>query len=153
MQLNYAFLADAVETHPDGKFSVLGGGVGLIYAQQFPAIHPTLALIIQLAVTKEEADHEHELRLELLTPLQAAGMPPVTVKFTPKSHPDHPDWPVVFLFTFTTSALIFETPGAYVFRISVDNAERGTIPLLAAQQAAPEGQASAQGILSTRVEA
>jgi len=48
--VEFAFLADAAETPPGQKFSVLGGGVTRIGGPAFPLRHPHIALVICLAV-------------------------------------------------------------------------------------------------------
>lgn len=134
MQLEFAFLADAAQATPDGKFSVIGGGFNVIYAPQFPALHSTLSIVIKLHVTKAEVGQEHNLRVELLNPLNATAMPPLGAKFTPTSNKDHPDWPITAQFAINLAGLIFEMPGKYTFRLSVDNVQLGTLPLYTAVQ-------------------
>lgn len=131
MRLNFAFLADSAQSLPDGRFSVLGGGVTVLYIKKFPALQPTLTLVVQFDVNKAEVDREHELRLELFSPLNATAMPPVTSKFTPSGNVEHPEWPMTALFILNTTGLVFEMPGRHEFRISVDNVEKARLPLFA----------------------
>lgn len=135
MQLEFAFLADAAQVTPDGKFTVLGGGLNVIYAPQFPALHPSLSIVTKLNIdNKDELEVEHTLRAELFNPLNATAMPPLSGKFIAQPIKDHPDWPVSAQFTMTINGLLFELPGKYIFRLSVDNKLLGTFPLYTAMQ-------------------
>lgn len=129
MQLEFAFLADAAHATADGKFYVLGGGISALYAPSFPILHSSLAVVIKLHISKAEAGLEHHLRIELLNPLNATAMPPLGGKFTPQPNKDHPDWPITAELAITIANLLLEMPGKYLFRLSVDNVQLGTLPL------------------------
>ena len=134
MKLDFAFLADAAQTTPDGKFSVIGGGLNVISVSQFPALHSSLSMLIKLQLTQAETGREHDLRVELLNPLNATAMPPLGAKFTPTVLSSQSDLPVTAQFAITLTGLIFEMPGKYTFRLSVDNLPIGEIPLYTAKQ-------------------
>lgn len=147
MRIQFALLADAAQATPDGKFSIIGGGLDTIYAAKFPALHQSISMVIKLDVTKAEIGIEHTLRIELKSPLNATAMPPLVGKFTPQSNKDHPDWAVTAQLAITIAPLILETEGNYTFRLSVDNVEHGKI-LVRATKLTPDQLAPNQIAIS-----
>lgn len=64
MELEYALLADAAQVS-DGKTFILGGGVTILWRQQFPA--PLgVVLVAQLTYHRTEADSDHTLRIQVI---------------------------------------------------------------------------------------
>ena len=137
MKIDFAFLADAAQASPDGKFSVIGGGLTAIYAQKFPTLLQALALVVKLIATKDEVGLEHNLRIELINPLQVTAMPPLGGKFTIAPNLEHPDWPITAQFVITIAPIVFEIPGSYTLRFSVDSILLKTLTLYAVTQPAP----------------
>jgi len=68
VQLDYAILADAVSTRPDGKFDVSGAGWDTIHAAAVPATHARLALVVRLLISRTEAEHPHSLTVVIQGP-------------------------------------------------------------------------------------
>jgi hypothetical protein len=64
--LDFAFLADAAEAEPGRKFYVLGGGIDSIGAQEFPIVHPHLALVMRVMVHPSEVDRPHAMEIRLM---------------------------------------------------------------------------------------
>lgn len=143
MNLGYAFPADAAEVSGGSKISMLGGDFDTIFGTAFPLLHPKLALVIRLDALPEESGQPHQLRIELRGPLNTIVIPPMTQAFTPEVNPDEPTAPVKFLIVVNMPPLVFETPGTYAFRISVDEREVGQFPLYlrqVSQQTVSNGQ-------------
>lgn len=64
MELEYALLADAAQVS-EGKTFILGGGVTILWRQQFPA--PLgVVLVAQLTYHRAEADSDHNLRVQVI---------------------------------------------------------------------------------------
>ena len=125
--IEYAFLADAAETHPGQKFHVLGGGVSRLGGRTFPHRHPHLALVLGLLVTAPEVDHEHEVRFVLLDP-DGGEVAGATGNLQARGHTDGRD--SVLTFSIDLWNLTFAAPGDYSFRILVNGSERKRLPLL-----------------------
>lgn len=131
MKLAYAFLADAAQVNPDGKFSVSGGGVEILTAPGFPVLTPSLSLLIRLIVEQDELDRPHQLRLELLDPDNHNLLPPgAESTFTPQPSPRlFMGIPLSYMFVVNIPGFAFPAAGRYVFRVFVDNAPVGEVPL------------------------
>jgi hypothetical protein len=64
VELEYALLADAAQVS-DGKTFILGGGVTILWRQQFPA--PLgVVLVAQLTYHRSEAESDHTLRIQVI---------------------------------------------------------------------------------------
>jgi uncharacterized protein DUF6941 len=64
MELEYALLADAAQVS-EGKTFILGGGVTILWRQQFPA--PLgVVLVAQFTYHRSEAESDHTLRIQVI---------------------------------------------------------------------------------------
>ena len=57
-------LADAAQ-NADGKLYVLGGGWDVINTAQFPLQLPQVSLVVKLVIPWNEANRQHEFRVDL----------------------------------------------------------------------------------------
>ncbi len=64
MELDYALLCDAAQVS-QGKTFILGGGVTILWRQQFPA-QLGISLALQLTYHRTEAETDHELRFQVI---------------------------------------------------------------------------------------
>lgn len=64
MELDYALLCDAAQVS-QGKTFILGGGVTILWRQQFPA-PMGISLALQLTYHRSEADTDHQLRFQVM---------------------------------------------------------------------------------------
>lgn len=139
MKLAFAFLADAAVITPDGKIQVQGGDLDKVLAPSYPAVHPTLSLVVKVHLDPEEYDKTEQLQLEGLDPAGHPWFPPATTTFTPKAASEDRDLPGKFAFVFNMPMVFFPTPGRYVFRILHDGTLLGEVPLHAILIASPQG--------------
>ncbi len=130
-EIEYAFLADAVDARPGEKFNVLGGGVFRLTGPMFPFQHPHLALVVGLRMTSIERGREHDLEFVVTSPAgeQLGTASGKVVAHGPAIDPN--DVVVTLGIDFWNLAL--PVPGEYGIRIVVDGSERKRIPLLVAQ--------------------
>lgn len=64
MELDYALLCDSAQVS-QGKTFILGGGVTILWRQQFPA--PLgISLVLQLTYHRTEAETDHQLRFQVI---------------------------------------------------------------------------------------
>jgi len=140
--IDFAFLADAAETPPGQKFSVLGGGVTRIGGPGFPLRHPHIALVICLAVTVPEFGREHEVRIVLLDP-DGHEISSAQGGIVAAGAGDGRDTLVTF--SVDLWSISFPSAGDYSFRILVNGSERKRIPLEVVQMAAPPGPPGTTG--------
>src|SRR5688572_20580904 len=68
MRLAHAFLAEAAQVQPDGKFSVLGGDFDMVWVTEVPTIFPVMAVVMKVWMSSEEADRPYTLRLQFVAP-------------------------------------------------------------------------------------
>jgi hypothetical protein len=61
MEVEYAILADGVTPRQDGKIDIFGAGVETVWAQQVPASHPQLALVLAFSISRHEAETPHAI--------------------------------------------------------------------------------------------
>lgn len=132
MELTLALLADYANISREGKLNIMGI-FEQIHAQQFPATHPQLHLVIRLEATPFEIgqhtltlafidDDAHEvfaIRAGLAIPESQAGQNIIAPSI------------------FTLNALAFPKAGMYEFVIMVDEQELGRVPLRVAQLPQP----------------
>lgn len=129
MELIYVIVADAAQANPNGKFSVLGGGVENINALTFPAVHPGLALVVRLSVQASEANQSHDFRVDIAGPkdfyVTAGGI----TGFRSVALHEEPDRPTTLNLVMNMPLLVFPEPGMYLFHLYVDTKEVGNFPL------------------------
>lgn len=136
MQLAFAFLADYAEAAGDGKMTIAGGDVDTVYAAGFPAVYPkTLALVAKLTLEPGDVAKPHSLRIELIAPDGTSLLPENVTPFEPRSMPAVLDQPLKYTFVLNFPVLVFPTAGKYIFRLIVDDEEKGTVSLHATAQA------------------
>lgn len=129
MQVEFALLADAVATPPDGKLYVLGGGIDTIGVQRFPATHPFLALVVKLQLHPTECDRQHHLEIELWDPDGKRIGPKIAGDFSAQRNRSNPTRSVFVQLVFNIAGLQLTGPGEHEFHILVDGQHRKTIPL------------------------
>ena len=67
MEISYALLCDAANLSQDGQLNVLGA-FNVLYAPDFPYLHPAMSLALQIEVEPNDAGQEHEFTLQLIDP-------------------------------------------------------------------------------------
>lgn len=135
--VEYAFLADAADTAPGRKFSVLGGGISQLNGGTFPLRHPHMALVVGLRVTAVETGREHQLRFILLDAdgrqlAEASGGLVAGVRQDGRDE--------VVTFSIDLWNLTFPAPGDYSFRVLVNGSELRRLPLVVAVAEAKPGR-------------
>lgn len=122
-------VADAATVTPDGKLYILGGQWDHIYAAAFPTTHPTMAVVLVIEVSYNEALKDHELKVSLTKDGEPAGAMAMG-----KIRTGHA--PTLELGASTNVSLAlpfhqltFDAPGTFEWVIEVDNEPIGRIPL------------------------
>jgi hypothetical protein len=129
MELIYVIPADAAEANPNGKFSLLGGGIDNISVPAFPAVHPGIALVVRLRAQTSEAKQSHSFHINIDGPNNFQTTPGAIAEFTPIALQSEPDRPIVLNLVMNIALLVFPEPGTYLFHLYVDNQEVGMFPL------------------------
>ena len=137
MELDYALLADAAQVS-QGKTYILGGGVSILYRDQYPA--PLgVALVFQLIYERTEADTDHQLRIVVMD----ADGNPILPDIQGEIHMGPPGEnlpanvalvaPVVIGFP---PLPVIQRPGPYQVQILLDGRHLKTLPFAAARSPA-----------------
>lgn len=129
MELIYVIPADAAEASPNGKFSLLGGGIENIYVSTFPAVHPGLALVVRLRVLASEAEQSHNFRVDINGPNDFHVTAGEIAEFRLKVSQGEHDRSNILSLIVNMSPLVFPEPGTYLFQLYVDSQEVGQFPL------------------------
>jgi hypothetical protein len=128
MKLIYVIPADAAQASPNGKFSLLGGGVENINVLSFPAIHAGLALVVRLEVLASEAEQDHKFSIDIVGPKDFRVIAGNMLEFRPTSS-GVPNRPFAINLILNMPLLVFPKPGVYDFHLYVDGQEVGAFPL------------------------
>ncbi len=133
-------LADgAQQAAPGGKLYILGGQWDRLMVPNFPAQHPTMAVVLILRIEYSEALDNHHLDVELTLDGQS-----MNVKATGEVTTGHAPGQVRGTPSFVPLALpfnnlVFETAGRYEWVITVDEQELGRLPIEVVQGGAIPG--------------
>jgi hypothetical protein len=138
MELIYVILADAAEANPNGKFSLLGGGIENIYAHAFPTVQPKLDLVMRLRPSASETEQDHEFRVELTGPNEYHAALGDIGRFKLVPVLGASGGATAINLVLNLQILLFPEPGTYHFHFYVDNQEIGTFPLNVEERSANE---------------
>lgn len=127
MEVEYALIADAAQTSPDGKLYVMGGGIDRIFADQYPALHPTMALVVKIRLHPVECDKPHKLAIELWNEDGQQFGPKIEGEFEAKRQPKARSGSVQMVLNIM--GLEFPKEGDYEFHISVNGQYLKSLPL------------------------
>jgi hypothetical protein len=129
MELIYVIPADAAQVSPNGKFSLLGGGIENINAHSFPAVQPGFALVVRLRVLASEAEQDHKFSIDIIGPKDFRVTSGNITEFKPTSLYGASDRPFAVNLVLNMPLLVFPEPGTYHFHLYVDSQEVGMFPL------------------------
>jgi len=125
MKVALALLADYANVSQEGKLNILGI-FDRINAQNVPATHPQMQLIITLEADRVEADREHKVEIELI---DADGNKLFSIGGNLKFSPPPPGEKVRLNHIMQLNNLRFDHFGSYEFKILINNMLAGEVPL------------------------
>jgi hypothetical protein len=129
MRIDCALLCDSV-TIREGLLHILGGGVTRANRDNFPA-PLNLALALRIMVLPTEADHTHQLTVNLLTE-DGGKIAEIGIEFginDPSALEPTEEASLPLALTLHTLPLPREGP--YKFELTIDGVRRGTVPFRA----------------------
>ncbi len=136
MELESFFIAENAEV-VSGRFFAFGGGIDHIKAARFPAVVPSLAVIVNVLVAPGEAASVHQFRMTSIAPDGNAFLTNVTREFGPLSlREDCPDLPARQSFLAHLGSVSIPVPGVYSLVVSVDEQELGRRQVFCSQDIA-----------------
>lgn len=126
MEIKLAVLADAANVSQEGKLNVMGIFTN-IYAHKFPAVHPSMVLVLDIEAHPSEAGIEHSFLVKVVNEdYKEIAKIDGSIKFdTPKDQklPPHASFPIPL------KGMRFEKPGVYSFDILIDGRYERSVPL------------------------
>jgi hypothetical protein len=129
MELADAFLANAAEIQPDGRFFVLGGNIEVLRTPLFPFHQPTLSVVVGVRASAGECGREHHLQVTAVGPDGQAICPAFDLPFTPVIEAGPPRRIPKFGAVMTIQGVVFPVEGEYRFSLLVNGQVIGSITL------------------------
>jgi hypothetical protein len=133
MRLNFAFLAQAAELVPDGRFFVLGGGIDRITIPSFPGVIPSLALVAELLFSGDEYAQPYPVRVTVTRPdgkVQDLGE---ILVLSPRAEPEWPERGRTAHLVCQINSFLIPLPGIYEFQFSIHDQHLGEFSVRIAQ--------------------
>jgi hypothetical protein len=132
-ELDYALLADSAQV-ADGKTYVLGGGVSILWRQEYPA--PLgFVLVLQLSHHRSEANTNHELRIQVVDADGNPLLPEIQGQLGLGEPPPHipRNVPLMAALVIPFPPLpVIQRPGEYAVEILLDGRHLKSLPFAAA---------------------
>jgi hypothetical protein len=129
MEVRVAVLADAANVAQPSKLNILGI-FDTLSARQFPAIHPSMALVVRFRLDYSDANKKHELRVTFRdedgTQMGGAGSEVVIGQVAPGQF-GHANQ------ILNLAGIKFGKPGHYVFEVTWDGEAKARVDLLVQQ--------------------
>lgn len=129
MEIAYAFLADAVEVLPTGRFFVFGGGLDAITTQSLPSVLPTIALLVKFRLHPNEIGLVHRIRVVGRAPDGTFFIPEVGGDVGPIDHPVVPGLVSYHVMAVNIKVIPISQHGTHVFTIYVNDNELQSLSL------------------------
>jgi len=135
VRIDWALLANAAESPPNGLVYILGAGIDTLWREQFPAPFGG-AMVLRVLTSRIESERQHKVEVHcsdedgnaVLQQPVVVGLPPRTV------HGDHPHgWDLAANIVINLSAVPIPKPGLYSFEILIDDQQVRTLPFRAVQ--------------------
>ena len=132
MRFVNAFFASAVEVGPDGRFFVLGGGIGGIVASSPNGVLPAMAVLARIHFDQEECGRRYRFRLTTTRPDGQDGGIEYASDFDVAILPHFSHLGRTFNFYVTFYGLNLPSGGMYTFNFFVDDHKVGQTELAVA---------------------
>lgn len=121
MKLRFAFLANAADTTKDGRFFVMGGGFDVLIAPKTPIGMYALAVVAQVAFSRDESGREYGVRMSISDPNGSDMGVDTIATVSPESPPVTEDIPLTVNICYNVYNVEFKMTGAYTLGFSVDD--------------------------------
>lgn len=126
MQVDFAFLADAATSQPDGKISALGIGFADIGTTELPATYGPMSLVVRLNVHHTECDRDHTLEIQGVDADGNQVFGTLSMPFRKERFAADPTREQYVTLILNLPSITFPRKGDYAFNIVVDgNHQRG----------------------------
>jgi hypothetical protein len=133
VSLDWALLANAAESSPNGLVYILGAGIDTLWREQFPAPFGG-ALVLRVLTSRLEAERPHTVEVQCSDEDGTAVLQrPVVVTMPARTaHSDHPKgWDLAANVVINLAGVPIPRPGFYQFEIRIDGQPVRTLPFRA----------------------
>jgi hypothetical protein len=152
MELESFFIAENAEVVSE-RFFAFGGGIDHIRAARFPAVVPSLAVVVNILVAPGEAASVHQFRMTSIAPDGNPFLTNITREFGPLPLiEDCPDLPARQSFLAHVGSASIPVPGVYSLVVFVDEKELGRRQVLCSPDIASSAILTAADSRVTRVD-
>ncbi len=128
MEVDFALLADAAASPPDGKLYIHGGAFDTISSSQFPCLHAHMALVLRLLSHRSESDTSHTVTIRLMDTDGHDVIPQLSARVQPQPSP-RTGRGTTYTVVAGMNNLNFERPGEYSFEILIDGRHAKSLAL------------------------
>jgi hypothetical protein len=126
MKFGFAFVANYAEPLPDGKFSVVSGGLDGYLSPSLPTVVHFVSIVAGFKFSPEECDKEYEFGLSLIDP-DGLEFALGAFKSTPRPDPYFAERPGSLHAVFNVVNWKINKYGFYYFQFSVDGERIGSM--------------------------
>jgi len=133
MRLDWALLANAAESPPNGLVYILGAGIDTLWRDDYPAPFGG-AMVLRVLSSRLESERAHNVEVHcsdedgkaVLQQPVVLGLPPRTVT---SEHPQ--GWDLAANIVINLAQVPIPKPGLYRFEILIDDQQVRTLPFRA----------------------
>jgi len=143
MDVTLALLADAANVSQDGKLNIMGI-FNALGAQQFPVVHPQMALVLRFEASRAEEGKQRQVELQLANSDGAKLFKIGAQLMVPTGSP--PGQPIRLNHILMLNNVQFEKAGDYMFSVLVNDDEKASIDLKIVEVKQPQGQLPPQAL-------
>ena len=130
MRLDWALLANAAESPPNGLVYILGAGIDTLWRDDYPAPFGG-AMVLRVLSSRLESERAHKVEVHcsdedgkaVLQQPVVLGLPPRTVT---SEHPQ--GWDLAANIVINLAQVPIPKPGLYRFEILIDDQQVRTLP-------------------------
>ena len=133
MRLDWALLANAAESPPNGLVYILGAGIDTLWRDEFPAPFGG-AMVLRVLSSRLESERTHKVEVHCSDEDgNAVLQQPVVLALPPRTvGSEHPQgWDLAANIVINLAAVPIPQPGLYRFEILVDDQQVRTLPFRA----------------------
>ena len=137
MRLDWALLANAAETPPNGLVYILGAGFDTLIREQFPTPFGGV-IVLRIQTTRLETERPHKIEVHCTDEDGKAVLPqPIAINLPARQVPaEYPHgWDLAASIVINLQSVPINRPGFYNFEIIMDDQQVRSLPFRAVKAA------------------
>jgi len=120
MEIEFAILAEKVESVTGGIFSMKNGNIGSVTATVFPVPHVAMMLVIRLALLPADCARKHRYKIDLYNANKQLLVAVADDTFLYDGKLPTGNQKAAFMMYLTLRGLYFDAPGVFTLHIALD---------------------------------